>query len=621
MRNLLHRNVIVPFIILILTLGSVYHYQYNIVLELETRANKTLDDDSVQRVKMIQRGLDDRFVTLKGIGAYYVQVKGMDGSDDETLLILRSFLTAGDMYMAGIADRNGMALTTTGQEVYIGDRAYFQKNMQGEDAIQKVMGKQLQVERIILSVPLVEKGEIIGSLFGSYALDAFQQALVTPTYNGKTFAYICDKYGNFITRSEYEDFEQGTNNLLELYSKGQFFGKDNIQTMTEDLENGRADSLMIRFGATNRYVSYFPLGINDWYLFNVVSETTVAEAANFYRRNVIVLIVEIIITGLLLIMYILWNERKRLEQKELEQELLRESEERYRLVESLSDSVLFEGDFASNKFTYNDNFYKEFHRAPGVWQLTDHLAATSSVHPEDQDIFIKLGQEMNQGLPRSSAEYRIADDQDNYQWCRVEFLTLRKADGSPYKILGKITNINDEKFNLLQLKSRAERDSLTNLYNNNSFKEAINSYLTEKAPEGKHAFIIVDVDDFKQVNDTAGHQEGDRVLREVAKLMVQVFAKDCLVGRLGGDEFAVLAKNIASEAEVEEQVTTFLSRTKEIAVGTGVLELSCSIGIAFYKTGGSNFAELFKNADTALYKAKAQGKKRSVCFGEQINEG
>ncbi|MEG0832283.1 MAG: GGDEF domain-containing protein, partial [Acidaminococcaceae bacterium] len=223
--------------------------------------------------------------------------------------------------------------------------------------------------------------------------------------------------------------------------------------------------------------------------------------------------------------------------------------------------------------------------------------------------------------PRSSAEYRIADDQDNYQWCRVEFLTLRKADGSPYKILGKITNINDEKFNLLQLKSRAERDSLTNLYNNNSFKEAINSYLTEKAPEGKHAFIIVDVDDFKQVNDTAGHQEGDRVLREVAKLMVQVFAKDCLVGRLGGDEFAVLAKNIASEAEVEEQVTTFLSRTKEIVVGTGVLELSCSIGIAFYKTGGSNFAELFKNADTALYKAKAQGKKRSVCFGEQINEG
>ncbi len=102
-----------------------------------------------------------------------------------------------------------------------------------------------------------------------------------------------------------------------------------------------------------------------------------------------------------------------------------------------------------------------------------------------------------------------------------------------------LTSKNEE----IRLKLKAERDTLTGLYNKGTTEKLINDFLnSEEASLGMHAFLIVDIDNFKSVNDNLGHVFGDKVLFEVSKNLKPIFRKDDIVGRIGGDEFIVFLK-------------------------------------------------------------------------------
>lgn len=177
-------------------------------------------------------------------------------------------------------------------------------------------------------------------------------------------------------------------------------------------------------------------------------------------------------------------------------------------------------------------------------------------------------------------------------------------------MVGVRTDITSLKRAELTIKNQAEHDPLTGLYN----RSVLNDQLERAVQRARHggycgALVIADLDDFKAVNDTFGHDAGDRLLKEIARrLRVSLRASDVIV-RLGGDEFAFILPRISGEASLErllERVTNAISQPMTIS-GQQVMPTS-SLGVAVFPRDGQTPGGLMKNADIALYESKGDSR-------------
>jgi diguanylate cyclase (GGDEF)-like protein len=140
---------------------------------------------------------------------------------------------------------------------------------------------------------------------------------------------------------------------------------------------------------------------------------------------------------------------------------------------------------------------------------------------------------------------------------------------------------------------KAERDTLTKLYNKGTAQSLIQQHL-EMHPNSLSALMIVDIDNFKQINDRLGHLFGDAFLSEAAERIQRLFRSSDIIGRIGGDEFIVLMRDIGSKKLALHKAEEIIRAFGEIRTG-GLEEIhvSCSVGIAFWPGDGQNFADLY----------------------------
>jgi diguanylate cyclase (GGDEF)-like protein len=209
-------------------------------------------------------------------------------------------------------------------------------------------------------------------------------------------------------------------------------------------------------------------------------------------------------------------------------------------------------------------------------------------------------------------EYRREIKDTDVDWVRFTAYMMRNRDTNDICALIVINNVNSQRTQELNLIEKAQYDPLTKLYNRNSMELLVSEEL--KKTDAHHGLIILDIDNFKTVNDTNGHLFGDRVLVKFAYLLTSVFHKNDIIARIGGDEFLVFATNIQKE--------TLLQRAKEVIAGCeeifppGLLGLriSPSIGIALFPDHGTSLVQLYPRADRALYQSKATGKNRATFY-------
>lgn len=166
------------------------------------------------------------------------------------------------------------------------------------------------------------------------------------------------------------------------------------------------------------------------------------------------------------------------------------------------------------------------------------------------------------------------------------------------------------------LKQQADLDQLTGLLNKMAFRSIVSSVMSEGKSEDMDLFIMLDMDNFKKVNDSLGHAVGDKVLVRLAALIKRVYSADVISGRIGGDEFALYCRFEKETAEeinkiVKDSYEAFRSEfAKEFAEETEKCALSLSMGAAVVKKGEMDFDTLYKSADSALYDSKRGGKDR-----------
>lgn len=205
-------------------------------------------------------------------------------------------------------------------------------------------------------------------------------------------------------------------------------------------------------------------------------------------------------------------------------------------------------------------------------------------------------------------------DGETYTWMRINAHLFTWSEDGSVRMLVYRQDIDEEKRREHAMIEQMQRDSLTGLYNKAATQEHIRTKLAS-APEESFAFLILDIDDFKSVNDRFGHSAGDTVLAQFAQTVGGRFRREDVVGRIGGDEFvAFLPMDDAASAEKKAAELVEALRM-DIETDTGTCSLSASIGVAFVPDSGRDFETLYRHADRALYQAKACGKNRYVMDG------
>lgn len=172
-----------------------------------------------------------------------------------------------------------------------------------------------------------------------------------------------------------------------------------------------------------------------------------------------------------------------------------------------------------------------------------------------------------------------------------------------------------------QLWEAAHIDALTKLYNRYGMETWITQRLKEKDADDHAAMLVLDVDNFKYVNDTFGHMLGDALLVDIADMIRTLFPDDFFCGRIGGDEYQIFALNISKDIICTKADTLCKKIKEKYEKGHQDYNISISIGIAFSEENkGQDYAELYKMADLALYQAKGKGKNGYMLYGNNMTK-
>ena len=172
-----------------------------------------------------------------------------------------------------------------------------------------------------------------------------------------------------------------------------------------------------------------------------------------------------------------------------------------------------------------------------------------------------------------------------------------------------------------QLWEAAHIDALTKLYNRYGMETWITQRLKEKDADDQAAMLVLDVDNFKYVNDTFGHMLGDALLVDIADMIRTLFPDDFFCGRIGGDEYQIFALNISKDIICTKADTLCKKIKEKYEKGHQDYNISISIGIAFSEENkGQDYAELYKMADLALYQAKEKGKNGYMLYGDNMTK-
>jgi diguanylate cyclase (GGDEF)-like protein/PAS domain S-box-containing protein len=301
---------------------------------------------------------------------------------------------------------------------------------------------------------------------------------------------------------------------------------------------------------------------------------------------------------------------------------LRRSEERYAVAVRATNDGIWDWDLTASSMHFSERWktllgYPDFASdRPDAW--------FELVHPDDVErLRIEIEHHLSGHSPHFENEHRIRHGDGSWRWVLTRGLTTRVASGKPIRITGSLSDITERRHAEEQLIHHALHDSLTGLPNRGLFMDRLQQCLShlQRTPGPGCAVLYVDIDRFKLVNDSLSHAAGDKLLVELAHRVGRVLRPGDTIARLGGDEFTILLDGIAAPSEARD-----IAFRAGAAIGEPIsfdgrkLSVCASIGIAHNFDGVVHPEELMRNADIAMYDAKAHGGGRSEIFDTSMHQ-
>jgi diguanylate cyclase (GGDEF)-like protein/PAS domain S-box-containing protein len=376
----------------------------------------------------------------------------------------------------------------------------------------------------------------------------------------------------------------------------------------------KVDWLVARIVLVYLIFGLFWIFFSDSILLDIVS-----DEAQFARLSIYKGWVYIVFTSVLLYALV----RKTIAQQARVEHSLKVSEERWKFALEGSGEGVWDWDLATDKVFRS----ARWHEIYGYSEINMEQTATGGrklIHPEDLSQAVEDTNAYLEGrTSRYTSEFRLLCKDGSWKWTLSRGMVVRfSPDGKPLRMIGTHTDITERKDTESQIFRLAHYDPITLLPNRVLFLDRFEQDI-KKAERAQQQLTLMylDLDRFKEINDTLGHDMGDLLLRQVAQRLLDCVRASDTVARLGGDEFTIILNNVADTGSVERMAQNILDKLAEpFQLNNEVVYITTSIGLTLYPEDGKNVEILLKNADQAMYAAKNEGRNRFYYFTSSMQE-
>lgn len=577
----------------------------------------SMQNISKQGGAVVEKNLEGMVNTLYALTNFLVEDE--DFANAEHMEKLRDFAQEKNVMFQrfGIADASGNAKVTNGEKINISSRQYFQECMKNKKASSEIKKSALIEEMIcIIAVPILKDGEAIGVLYGCTDLKVFNIYENTILENEKTYIQVIDPDGTYIVK-EPSGILGKRDNIFDGLNRVE--SQTSLREIQEKVKNEEPTYIEISDGECRETVCFTPLKLNHWCVVTVMDQSRITNSIDYILgHDVYIMIIRVTVGVLLLsflILYFSWQEKRQIE--EFNERLLID-EKLFRIASEKSGVIIMSYIIKTKQLHFiNPDMFglklpDKIDNAPEnfVHYLSDK---NKNLHEELHTILKNM--ENEEGKRTFFVTVKHSDQEELI--LRIQLTSLFGTNGEIRQCIGVIEDATETQ----HLREKADRDSLTGLYNRSYAVEKINGMLQEfsPAPECVHACVLMDLDNFKKLNDTLGHQKGDQALQDVANILRQHFREYDIVCRLGGDEFLIFVQNIPRNV-IEKNIGSLLKKlTLTYEKEEKKVCITVSAGIYLVKEPGHDFRELYQKADETLYRVKNSSKNGYRIYGQTLN--
>lgn len=489
------------------------------------------------------------------------------------------------------------------------ERELYEQTLKGEGGISDIRHTGGPGEGYSFSVaePVKKDGRVSGILFTRAEAGAFTDSGEENTPFKRVSSLIVKSDGSILC-SNASQYENDGNLFSSILRNG--MEERYVENIREQFQNSGSFTASFPGKGKNYYVSVAAVGINDWSIVNFVRSPDVLLRSEyifntFFGTGILLIVLTLMVCIAIGTMFIRQKQKLKMESQ------------RYAVLSQFTDTLLFEYDYDTDTMEFTSNAKKKLSlnslRIKGVLRSD---RGCQLMHPDDW----QRGEKMRWallGCKQDEVRYsriRLKSAAGEYRWFSCQYKILYSAAGHRFRMVGKLEDIMDQLGREEMLINKARKDPLTGVYNR-SGEQIINKKLSS-AKCG--LFFMIDLDNFKDINDTCGHAAGDRVLTWVAGELDKLFGDDGVVARVGGDEFVAFIPEKWEHdrtAEMAEAVLEVFKR-KEVEEFPDI-RVSASIGIAAAPKNGTTYGELYCAADKAMYYIKQKEKEGYAFYQDE----
>lgn len=468
-----------------------------------------------------------------------------------------------------------------------------------------------EVESVVLCIPMERFGKVTGILMGTIPVPQINELMDKWGHSHEDCAFVVNEKGSYVSAGKkFDDVLGGKANSYFTYLTNSNL-KGEITSISEferEFLKKQPFSVSYSYIGKNYIGEFCPSEYGDWHV------GFVERADNFYQQRfsfsirTIVFIAAAVALWVGVLVFAMHAIYKKV--------FLQTELERYSIIYNLEQSLIFEMQFSPKRLEFFGDTKEMFGIESGILNGEEVFDVYKYVHEDDQSVRGRLHRFYDEEEGSVfAAEIRIKNGEDGYGWYRISGTVIKdKRFGTNLKFVGKIENADQQISEEKDLVQRAENDLLTGILNKTTMEEKVASALKEVQGNNHCIFFMVDLDNFKNVNDKLGHIYGDKAIVDTAHLLTELFPNNAYVGRLGGDEFAVCA---IYDAFDKESMLNFIKKKAEkicevnrrtYVNGNISVDISSSVGIAIALDSEQDFETVYKMADNALYRSKNGGK-------------
>ena len=592
------------FVLALTASGVFYNQRGKLAGEFGNMVAANLTSYTQAQKRYLNSSITDAWNTLKGISGLVEQIVP-EYTEDSLNEYLDQLNLQNRDYMIEYLSLKELERRLRNQQAAERDWTLFRKIEQGTGVVSDIWDWKKAGNQSVFTVaePVWKNGKVIGVLQTRLEPLTITEQVPEASAFTRSSTLIVRRDGTILASENHNRGDISTGNLF-VSVKTSGITDEVVRQMEECFYGDGSDSFMFEGKGDSYYFSWDYLGYNEWYIVNFVRSPDVAiHYENILKELIYASLFLIGLTAVLgggiVVLFLHYRRSLDFETK------------KYGLLAEFSDTALFEYDRRKDILEFTNNARRIL--------MLDELRISHVMGKKTRtDLFLQEDRKVMEDMLRSRtgswedniqyAELRLKSISGEYHWFGCHYKTITSDTGTVVKVVGKLADISRQRSREQELREQAMRDVLTGIYNK-AGERLIDRMVKEK---GQGLFLMLDLNDFKSINDTMGHAAGDAILTEMGRVLKGACRENDIVARIGGDEFVMFLPGVFDRQTGKRKIGEIQESLRTVRISTwGIRGIKASIGAALCPEDGMDYGTLYKAADEAMYQAKEQSKNRN----------